>query len=115
MRDQIKFAQTLRRNQTYAERQFWALLHPWRAQDMHWRRQAPIGPYVVDFCCKRMKLVVEIDGDTHATDAELAHDAARTAYLKYQGFTILRFSNVDLYESPEGVFDALCRGLGTPT
>ncbi|MBK1793920.1 endonuclease domain-containing protein [Devosia sp. WQ 349] len=115
MRDQIKFAQTLRRNQTDAERKFWALLYPWREQGIHWRRQAPIGPYVVDFCCKRMMLVVEIDGDSHSTEAELAHDAARTVYLERQGFTVLRFTNVEVCESPEGVFSVMCRVLGTPT
>ncbi|WP_169195628.1 endonuclease domain-containing protein [Devosia sp. MC1541] len=115
MRDQIKFAQSLRRNQTDAERKFWALLYPWREQGMHWRRQTPIGPYVVDFRCKRMKLVVEIDGDSHSTEAERAHDVARTACLTHRGFTVLRFTNVDVYESPEGVFDALCKVLGTPT
>ncbi|MBJ7576853.1 endonuclease domain-containing protein [Devosia sp. MC532] len=115
MRDQIKFAQSLRRNQTDAERQFWALLYPWREQGIHWRRQAPIGPYVVDFCCRRIKLVVEIDGDSHSSDAELVHDATRTAYLERQGFTVLRLTNVDAYESLEGVFSVMCRVLGTPT
>ena len=59
--------------------------------------------------------VVEIDGDSHSTEAERAHDVARTACLTHRGFTVLRFTNVDVYESPEGVFDALCKVLGTPT
>ena len=86
MKDRIAFARALRREQTPAERAFWALLHPWRERGMHWRRQAPIGPYVVDFCCKSRKLLVEIDGDSHFSDAGISHDAVRTAYLRQRAF-----------------------------
>ncbi|NGP18221.1 DUF559 domain-containing protein [Devosia chinhatensis] len=48
------------------------MLHPWRETGMHWRRQAPVGPYVVDSVCKKRKLIVEIDGDSHYFDQAIA-------------------------------------------
>ena len=114
MKDRTAFARALRREQTPAERAVWALLHPWRERGMHWRRQAPIGPYVVDFCCKSRKLVVEIDGDSHFPDAGISRDAVRTDFLRQRGFTVLRFTNVDVLESDEGVFEILRGVLGEP-
>lgn len=114
MTDQVTFARRLRREQTAAERRFWALLQPWRDSGWHWRRQAPVGPYVVDFICKRARLVIEIDGDSHYDDRGIAHDAARTAFLRQRGFTVLRFTNDDVLGNPEGVFDALRGVLGEP-
>jgi len=110
----ISFARGLRREQTPAERRFWALLEPWRLSGWHWRRQAPIGPYVVDFCCKRVGLVVEIDGDSHCEAAGIRHDARRTAWLADQGFRVLRFTNDDVLEGAEGVFAVMRRVLGEP-
>lgn len=63
------------------------------------RRQFPIGPYVVDFAALRSKLIVELDGGQHSSTA----DAARTAWLEAQGFTMLRFWNHDVLQNPEGV------------
>jgi very-short-patch-repair endonuclease len=114
MEDRISFARRLRREPTAAERRFWALLEPWRLSGWHWRRQAPIGPYVVDFCCKRVGLVVEIDGDSHYEAAEIMHDARRTAWLAEQGFRVLRFTNDDVLEGAEGVFAVMRRVLGEP-
>jgi very-short-patch-repair endonuclease len=112
MRDQIAFARAMRREPTPGERAFWALLYPWRERGWHWRRQAPIGPYVVDFCCKRAKLIVEIDGDSHYSDKGMARDAVRTTYLAGQGYRVLRFSNVDVAENPAWVFDVMREALG---
>lgn len=112
MDDPVTFARKLRREQTPPERKFWAILHPWRDAGLHWRRQAPIGPYVVDFVCKAQKLIVEIDGDTHYSDAGLTHDVARTAYLEQRGYRVLRFTNGEVMGSPEGVFTVLSGVLG---
>lgn len=114
MTDQVSFARRLRREQTAAERRFWALLQPWRDSGWHWRRQAPVGPYVVDFLCKRVRLVVEIDGDSHYDVAGQAHDAQRTAFLVELGYTVLRFTNLDVLGNADGVFDALRKVLGEP-
>ncbi|SFV29837.1 Very-short-patch-repair endonuclease [Devosia crocina] len=114
MDDQTTFARKLRRDQTPAERRFWVLLLPWRTAGWHFRRQAPIGPFVVDFVCKREKLIFEIDGDSHYFDEGIERDIARTAYLRRLGYTVVRFSNDNVLDSDEGVFEALRRVLGEP-
>jgi very-short-patch-repair endonuclease len=114
MADPVTFARKLRREQTLPERRFWALTLAWRDAGLHWRRQAPIGPYVVDFVCKSKKLIVEIDGDTHFSVSGLEHDALRTAYLAERGYRVLRFTNVDVMQRGEGVFAVLMEILGEP-
>jgi very-short-patch-repair endonuclease len=112
MKHQVVFARELRREQTAAERRFWVVLEPWRDNGWHFRRQAPIGPFVVDFVCKRARLVFEIDGDSHYSDEGSAGDERRTAYLMGLGYRVVRFSNVDVLESAEGVFEVLTQVLG---
>ena len=73
----------------------------------HFRRQHPIGPYVADFACVIAKLVVEVDGGTHSTDQEQAHDRRRDAYLRRQGWRVCRVWNDDVYRNTEGVLDAI--------
>ncbi|MCP8883347.1 endonuclease domain-containing protein [Devosia sp. XJ19-1] len=114
MDDPISFARQLRREQTLPERRFWGLVGPWREAGLHWRRQAPVGPYVVDFVCKSQKLVVEIDGDTHYSDAGIAHDERRTAFLKERGYRVVRFTNADVMQRGDGVFTVLMELLGEP-
>ncbi|WIJ26290.1 endonuclease domain-containing protein [Devosia sp. RR2S18] len=114
MDDPVSFARRLRGEQTPAERRFWALLHPFRAGGWHWRRQAPIGPYVVDFVCKRALLVVEIDGDSHYGAEGIAHDARRTAYLARLGYRVQRFTNLDVLDNEDGVFNTVRGILGEP-
>ena len=63
------------------------------------RRQHPIGPFIVDFLAPECRLVVEIDGDTHADPEQIAHDSERTRYLESAGFKIIRFTNRDVRES----------------
>lgn len=112
MADPVTFARKLRREQTLPERRFWALTLAWRDAGLHWRRQAPIGPYVVDFVCKSKKLIVEIDGETHFSDSAMAHDAQRTDYLAGRGYRVLRFTNADVMQRGEGVFAILTEALG---
>jgi very-short-patch-repair endonuclease len=114
MADPVTFARKLRREQTLPERRFWALILPWRDAGLHWRRQAPIGPYVVDFVCKRAKLIVEIDGETHFSETGVEHDARRTAHLAERGYRVLRFTNDDVMQRGEGVFALLTQALGEP-
>ena len=114
MADPVTFARKLRREQTLPERRFWALTLAWRDAGLHWRRQAPIGPYVVDFVCESKKLIVEIDGETHFSDSAMAHDAQRTTYLTERGYRVLRFTNGDVMERGEGVFTILTQALGEP-
>jgi very-short-patch-repair endonuclease len=70
---------------------------------MRFRRQHPIGPYIADFACAHSKLVVEVDGHTHATNIERAHDARRDAFMRAQGWTVVRVVNCDVYRALESV------------
>ena len=83
------FARTLRVRMTDAERALWFQLRAKRLQDWKFRRQQPIGKYIVDFVCFEAKLVVELDGGQPAEQADA--DARRTAWLESQDFRVLRF------------------------
>jgi very-short-patch-repair endonuclease len=82
-------ARALRRASTATERDLWRLLRDRRLEGLKFRRQVPLGPYVLDFVCLRHRLVVEADGPFHDPD----RDAARDAWLAGQGFRVLRFAN----------------------
>ncbi|GLQ10176.1 endonuclease [Devosia yakushimensis] len=97
-------ARRLRLDQTPAERRFWAMLHTFRQSGWHFRRQAPIGPYIVDFACKRARLIFEIDGDSHFSDAGIAADRIRTQYLESRGYRVVRFTNHEVMTSGDGVY-----------
>ena len=74
------------------------------------RRQHPIGPYIVDFACPSHGLVVEVDGGQHAT--RVAADAHRTRALEAEGYRVVRFWNTDVLSNPEGVLEAIRAHLG---
>ena len=103
------FARSLRRNATDAEHALWRVLRARSLQGWKFRRQVPIGAFVVDFACLDAMLVVEVDGGQHAEDAEA--DARRTAYLARQGFRVLRFWNHDVLTNLSGVVDVILRAL----
>ncbi|MGO9007811.1 MAG: endonuclease domain-containing protein [Beijerinckiaceae bacterium] len=104
-------ARSLRRNSTSAERVLWQRLKNRGLSGFKFVRQAPIGPYIADFLCRDMNLVVEIDGATHSTDAEIASDQCRTSFLEEQGYRVMRFTNEAVYESAEGVLETILAGL----
>lgn len=105
----------LRRDQTPAERKFWALLHPYRQSGWHFRRQSPIGDYVADFVCKSAGLVFELDGDSHYLAEAADKDAIRTAYLATRGYRVVRFTNREVLQTPDGVYQLLMELLGDPS
>ena len=74
-------------------------------------RQEPIGPYFADFCCREEKLVIEIDGATHSTEAELARDSSREAFLVSRGYRVLRFRNAEVHEEMDGVMETVLAAL----
>jgi very-short-patch-repair endonuclease len=80
----------MRRAPTYAEAKLWKLL---RATDLHFRRQAPFGPYVVDVVCHRHRLIGELDGGIHNLPSVAARDAGREAWLTGRGYRVMRFLN----------------------
>lgn len=80
------------------------------------RRQHPVGPYILDFYCAAAKLAVELDGDQHGMTSARAHDAARTAFLNRMGIRVLRIWNQELKENLDGVCESVYRALReTPT
>ena len=85
----IKYARTLRQTQTDGERKLWHFLRNRRLGGYKFRRQHPIGPYITDFCCEEERLIVEVDGSQHTTQAK--QDAKRTSYLEAKGYRVLRF------------------------
>ena len=89
----VAIARRLRRNPTDAEKRLWSKLRHKQLSGHRFRRQVPIGPYIVDFACLGARLIVEVDGGQHANQIE--RDNARTAWLGGQGFRVLRFWNND--------------------
>lgn len=98
-----RFARRMRREPTPAEEALWRLLRHRRLAGFKFRRQHTYGPYILDFYCPRARLVVELDGDTHATPEGLQADAERSAYLEARGLVILRFWNTEVADDQEAV------------
>jgi very-short-patch-repair endonuclease len=107
-------ARRLRREQTDVERKLWHALRDRRFHACKFRRQQPLGPYVVDFVCFEQRLVIELDGSQHAEPEQLAHDAARTEFLDRDGFRVLRFWNAELNENFEGVLEVIRLAVESP-
>lgn len=93
-------ARSMRREATDAERKLWLLLRDRRLSGAKFRRQAPVGSYIADFVCLRLKLIVEADGGQHIDNA---HDAERDRWLAKEGYAVLRYSNIDILKNSEGV------------
>ena len=94
----------LRTRSTAPERRLWRLLYPLRTGDFHFRKQEQIGPFYVDFVCHHANLIIELDGETHYVQGAQERDVARDAFLRAEGYTILRFTNDDVMHNAEGVF-----------
>lgn len=97
----------LRQNLTNAEKLFWAKVANKNFLDLKFRRQHGIGNFIVDFYCPEKKLVVEIDGETHARARNIENDKDRTRYLNSLGYTVIRYTNSDVNNNTEGVFEDL--------
>jgi very-short-patch-repair endonuclease len=108
-------ARHLRKNATTPERVLWAALRNLMPAGLHFRRQAPIGDYVVDFVCHSARLVVEVDGSQHGTEQGLSNDAMRSAFLESRGYRVLRFWNVDVIHNSKGIAEAIHAAARTPT
>jgi very-short-patch-repair endonuclease len=103
----IPRARALRKRLTDAERILWSRLRCHHAGGLHFRKQHPLGPYIADFVCLKARLVVEVDGVTHSTAEEIAHDRRRDAFLESRGWRILRVQNDDVYKDLYRVLDAI--------
>ena len=102
--------QDLRNNLTQPEQKLWATLRG-KQLGVKFRRQHGIGHYIVDFYSPECKLVIEVDGDSHYTDAAQQKDAQRDAYLQQLGLRVLRFTNEEINHNMAGVYEAIKRAI----
>jgi len=101
----------MRAEPTDAGRVMWRLLRDRRLQGTKWRRQVPIGAYVVDFVCFEQRVVVECDGSQHA---ENRRDVPRDDWLRERGFTVVRFWNHEVLRERESVLNTILARCGLP-
>jgi very-short-patch-repair endonuclease len=104
-------ARRLRSEATATEVLLWKRLRTIELEGTHFRRQVPIGPYVVDFACMAARLVIELDGSQHNTDAHRASDERRTRWLKSEGYRVIRFWNNELSSNMDGVLESVYAAL----
>ena len=109
----VERARRLRKESTDAETRLWLHLRAHRYGGYKFKRQQPIGPYIVDFVCFDARVVIEIDGGQHAEEAE--RDAIRDAWLVGEGFHVLRFWNNEVLENTEGVMQKVLSSLDAPS
>lgn len=107
------FARKLRKSETDAERKIWQQLRSRNLNGAKFRRQHPIGPYIVDFIDINDKLVIELDGSQHQQQQK--YDAARTAFLEKSGYRVLRFWDDDVLLRTDSVMQAIFDALGSPS
>ncbi len=96
-------ASRMRRALTPPEARLWAQIKGGGLEGLKFRRQHPVGPYILDFYCAVARLAVEIDGATHDALDQIAHDARRTAWLKAHGIEVLRIRSTDVRDHLDGV------------
>jgi very-short-patch-repair endonuclease len=109
--DQRDFARRLRNQMTPAEKELWRFLRAAQLDGHKFRRQVAIGPYIVDFACLAMALLVELDGPQHGEAAAQDHDERRTAWLIKKGYRTIRFWNHELDENIHAVVDKIREAL----
>jgi very-short-patch-repair endonuclease len=98
-RDSIRRAREMRKDMTSAESKLWSLLRDRRLITRKFRRQHPIGPWVADFACPAIQLVIEVDGPAHDDPDQQAWDAMKEEYLHLNGWRIIRIKNDDIYQA----------------
>ena len=99
-------ARSLRAESTDAERRLWGALRARRLMGWRFRRQQPIGPYIVDFVCIERRLIVEVDGSQHRE--AIRYDTARDWFLCRRGFVVMRFWNSDVLTQTAAVLEKIC-------
>ena len=109
MPDTIARARKLRKQPTDAEDVLWRLLRGRQMLGYKFRKQAPVGKYIVDFLCYRPRLAVELDGGQHQEQAD--YDNERTRWLESRGFKVIRFWNNQVLEETDGVEEAILMAL----
>lgn len=96
-----KLAREFRKELTFAEDRFWKMVHNRKLLNLKIRREHPIGPFIADFYCHDLKLVIEIDGDIHLVPHIKQRDISREYYLRTLGLSVIRFTNEDVLFNPD--------------
>ena len=107
----LEKAKRLRRDLTDSERKLWTILRNAQLGGAKFRRQQPIGRFIVDFVCQEQRLIVEADGGQHQ---DSHGDTRRTAFLESQGYQVLRFWNNDILNNLDGVAQSIATAVSTP-
>lgn len=100
-------ASKLRKNSTIQERMLWKILRNRQFKNLKFRRQFPIGEYIVDFVCEEKRIVIELDGGQHNEFENIIKDNERTKFIESEGYKVIRFWNNDILNNLEGVFKIL--------
>ncbi|MFQ5964287.1 MAG: endonuclease domain-containing protein [Candidatus Scalinduaceae bacterium] len=100
-------ARNLRRRSTKEERFLWRYLRAKQLEGLKFRRQQPIGKYIVDFVCFEKRLIIELDGGQHTTEIERKKDCIRDKWFTEQGFKVLRFWNNDVFKNINGILEVI--------
>ena len=108
-------ARTLRKSQTPHEAKLWSLLLLKRFASAKFRRQYPIGNYIVDFCCPAKNVVIELDGGGHVEDGQTRMDAVRDAFLRQRGYYVLRIWNHELMHNQAEVLNSIFEIVAAPS
>ena len=103
----LEFAKPMRSNATDAENLMWQLIRAKRFMNLKFRRQHVIKPYIVDFYCHEIGLVIELDGSQHGMDDAIEYDAERTKFLEALGLTVMRYWNFDVLGQTDVVLEDL--------
>ncbi len=110
----LKYAQHLRQNLSLPEGLLWELLKGRRTGGLKFRRQHPIGGYVLDFFCAEQQLAVEVDGQHHTYEAQIEHDRVRDAWLTERGIRVVRFPADYVLKNAEAVAELIAVEARTP-
>jgi very-short-patch-repair endonuclease len=107
-------AKLLRANATDAERILWSILRGKQLGTLRFRRQQPIGPYILDFFCPSTRLIIELDGSQHGVNKVAAYDQERSRFLESKGYRMLRFWNIEVMKDRDSVAEAIRRAGSEP-
>jgi adenine-specific DNA-methyltransferase len=110
-RDNIEKCRNLRRDQTDAEKKLWGILRNRQLAGIKFRRQFPIGRYILDFYSPEFNLGIEADGGQHYEDGGRQRDKLRTEELSELGIKILRFSDTEILNNTEGVYEIIQKSI----
>lgn len=102
-----QLSRQLRGNMTDAEGHLWAKIRMKQLKGYHFYRQKPIGDYIVDFYCPKVKLVIEVDDSQHFSDETTEYDRIRDEHIRSLGLRVLRFTNTEVLTNIEGVIESI--------